>query len=248
MIEFTNEDCMIGMARYPDNCIDLIVTDPPYKMNHSTGGCTNIGFKNKWQGKIKAGNTVMDFNTDIQFHEWIPQTYRLLKSGGHAYIFVNDKNMQELLEETQNAGYRLSNILVWKKNNCTPNRYYMKACEFIVFLYKDFAKPINNMETSNVLEVTSVNGKDKWHPTEKPVELIRTILLNSSNHKDIVLDPFVGGGSTALACLETERKFIGFELDNKYYRIAKQRLDDFIRQPRIDSLSLNCYTQQEIEP
>ena len=117
-----NEDCLEGMKRIPDNSIDLIVTDPPYKMNHSTGGCTNIGMKNKWQGNIKAGNTVVGFDLSIKFSDWLPEVYRVLKNQSHCYIFCNDKNVQELLNTASKVGFRESNILIWQKNNATPNR------------------------------------------------------------------------------------------------------------------------------
>lgn len=219
-------DCLELMKQIKDESIDLIVTDPPYKMNHSTGGCTNIGLKNKWQGNIKAGNTVMGFNLDISFSDWLPEIYRVLKPSSHCYIFCNDKNVQELLNEATKAGFRESNILVWIKNNATPNRYYMKNLEFILFLYKGSAKPINNMGSKCAVEVKNINGKDKLHPTEKPIELLEQYIKNSSLEKDWVLDPFMGSGSTGVACLNTNRNFIGFELDKKYFEIAKERLDN----------------------
>lgn len=223
-----NEDFMEGVKLIPDCSIDLIVTDPPYKMNHSTGGCTNIGFKDKWQGNIKAGNTVMDFNTDIRFSKWLPEIYRILKPNAHTYIFTNDKNMLELLTETTKAGFRLSNILVWYKNNCTPNRYYMKNGEFILFLYKDKAKPINDMSSKTIIDIKNINGKDKLHPTEKPIDLLKIYINNSSSEGDIILDPFMGSGSTAVACIETKRNYIGFEIDKKYIEAYENRIKNII--------------------
>lgn len=81
-------DCMELIKNIPDNSISCIITDPPYKMNHSTGGCTNIGMKNKWQGNIKAGNTVMGFDLSIKFSDWLPEIYRVLQESGHCYIFL----------------------------------------------------------------------------------------------------------------------------------------------------------------
>ena len=217
-------DCLEILKKVKDNSIDLVVTDPPYKMNHSTGGCTNIGMKNKWQGNIKAGNTVMNFSLDIQFHQWLPEIYRILKPSSHCYIFYNDKNIQELLNEATKIGFRESNILVWIKNNATPNRYYMKNLEFILFLYKGNAKPINNMGSKCAIEIKNINGKDKLHPTEKPIKLLKQYIENSSNENDWVLDPFMGSGTTGVACINTNRNFIGIELDEKYFKIAEERI------------------------
>lgn len=226
MYKLLNGDCLELMKKIPDNSIDLIVTDPPYKMYHSTGGCTNIGMKNKWQGNIKAGNTVMDFDLNIKFSEWLPETYRVLKNNSHCYIFCNDKNVQELLNEATKCGFRESNILVWIKNNATPNRYYMKNLEFILFLYKGNAKPINNMGSKCAIEVKNINGKEKLHPTQKPIDLLKLYISNSSLENDVILDPFMGSGSTGIAALNLNRNFIGIELDKKYFDIAKERIEN----------------------
>ena len=100
----------------------------------------------------------------------------------------------------------------------------MKNCEFILFLYKGKAKPIKNKGASQFLEYRNKNGKEKLHPTEKPVDLIKELIYNSSNENDIVLDCFMGCGSTGVACIETNRRFYGIELDEKYFKIAEERL------------------------
>ena len=224
-IKLYQGDCLEIMKDIPNESVDCIITDPPYKMNHSTGGCANIGMKNKWQGNIKAGNTVMNFDLSIKFSDWLPEVYRVLKQSGHCYIFCNDKNMQELLNESTKAGFRESNILIWIKNNACPNRYYMKNCEFILFLYKGKAKPINNMGSKAGIQINNINGKDKLHPTEKPVELLKQFVLNSTDDDGIVLDPFMGSGSIGVAAINTNRNFIGIELDEKYFEIAKERIE-----------------------
>lgn len=223
-IELFNNHCLDILKGISDNSIDLVVTDPPYKLNHTTGGRTNIGLENRWQGNIKAGNTVMNFDLSIKFSEWLPEVYRVLKKDSHCYIFCNDKNVQELLNVATECGFRESNILVWIKNNATPNRYYMKNLEFIVFLYKGKAKPIRNMGSKCAVEVRNINGKDKLHPTQKPVELLEVYIDNSTSEGDTVLDPFMGSGSTGVACKNLNRNFIGIELDEKYFKIAEERI------------------------
>ena len=91
-------------------------------------------------------------------------------------------------------------------------------------LRKGKAKYINNMGTKNILRIP--NTKHKSHPTEKPTELINVIINNSSNENDIILDPLMGSGTTGVACLESNRKFVGCEIDKKYYEIAKNRIID----------------------
>lgn len=219
-------DCLELMKQLPDKSVDMVLTDPPYKMNHSTGGCTNIGMKNKWKGNIKAGNTVMGFDTSIKFSDWISDIYRILKDGCHCYIFCNDKNLQELLNEATSVGFRESNVLVWVKNNACPNRYYMKNCEFVLFLYKGKAKPIVNMGSKAAFECQNINGRRKHHPTEKPIDMLEMMIENSSKDGDVVFDPFIGSGTTGVACVNTNRNFIGMELDPQYFEIAKKRIEE----------------------
>ncbi len=225
-VELMCGDCLELMESIPTESVDLVLTDPPYRMNHTTGGTKSIGMNGKWQGRIKAGNTVMGFDYDIKFSSWLPEVFRVLKNSGHCYIFCNDKNVQELLNEATAAGFRESNILVWIKNNACPNRYYMKNCEFVIFLYKGNAKPIRNMGDKAAMNCNNINGKGKHHPTEKPVELLECFIANSSDNGEIVLDPFMGSGSTGVACINTNRKFIGMELDPQYFEIAKKRIEE----------------------
>ena len=99
----------------------------------------------------------------------------------------------------------------------------MKNCEFTLFFKKGKAKTINNPSSKMVHKFNNPTGK-KLHPTEKPVDLMEMYVLNSSNKSDLVLDPFMGSGSTGIACINTGRSFIGIELDEKYFNIAKERI------------------------
>jgi site-specific DNA-methyltransferase (adenine-specific) len=222
-----NEDCLKGMKKIPDGSIDLIVTDPPYKI--VAGGCTNkgnmatTGILSRTADAVKKGE-LFEHNK-IKFAEWIPQIYRILKETAHCYIMVNGRNLSELQSECMKVGFTYQNLLVWNKGNLTPNKWYMNQCEFILMLRKGKAKNINNMGTSTLLNVQNIIGK-KLHPTEKPVELMKILIENSSNPGDIILDPFLGSGSTCVAAVNTNRHYIGFELDEKYFDIACQRLDE----------------------
>jgi site-specific DNA-methyltransferase (adenine-specific) len=213
-------DCLEGMKNLlPDESIDLVVTDPPYKIVQ--GGCTNNAVSLKGASNLKNGEVFK--NNTIRFADWIPELYRILKNDSHCYIMVNDRNMFELLDESKKAGFKLLNILTWKKSKHAPNRYYLKNSEFIVFLRKGRAKNINDMGTFSVLEVDNV--KHKTHPVEKPVDLMKILVKNSSQENDIVLDPFAGSGSTLVACRNLDRKFIGFETEREYIEISNQRLE-----------------------
>ena len=226
-LKLWNGNCLELMKDSPDESIDLVVTDPPYKL--VSGGCTGKGSKattgclNRNRNSVKQGK-LFEHN-DITFAEWIPEVFRVLKANTHCYIMVNGRNLSELQNECQKAGFVYQNLLVWNKGNVTPNKWYMNQCEFILMLRKGKAKNIKNMGASTLLNIPNIIGK-KVHPTEKPVELIKLLIENSTDENDVVFDPFMGSGSTGVACLNTNRKFIGIELDSEYFAIAKDRIED----------------------
>ena len=170
---------------------------------------------------IKSGK-IFKYN-DIKFSEFLPSLYRILKDDSHCYLMVNGRNLNELQNEAEQVGFKYQNLLVWDKGNATPNKWYMNACEFILFLRKGKAKNINNLGSKTILSVPNV--RNKMHPTEKPVELMQILIENSSNENDTVLDPFMRSGSTGIACLNTNRNFIGIELDKTYFDIAQNRIN-----------------------
>lgn len=231
-MELLKGDCLELLKEIPDKSIDLIVTDCPYHI--VSGGCTNIPRKDEPSGIFNRRSTFTQANAksgklfdnnDIEFKQWLPDLYRVLKDGTHCYIMINARNLKELQQEAENVGFKFQNILIWKKNNATPNRYYLNNCEFILMLRKGKARNINNMGTKNVLEISNIIGKKK-HPTEKPVELMEILIENSSNEGDVVIDPFMGVGATGIACKNLNRDFIGMELDENYYEIACERINN----------------------
>src|SRR5574344_961102 len=124
--------------------------------------------------------------------------------------------------EIENVGFNIYKTLIWAKNSPITNMYYMDSHEYIIFCRKGKAKKINNCGTKSVLNVD--NPRNKLHPTEKPVELMEILINNSSLDGEVVLDPFMGSGSTGVACINTNRNFIGIELDETYFNIAKERI------------------------
>lgn len=217
--------CLDVLKNFEDGSVDLVVTDPPYKLNESTGGRNVVKGNSKWNGNIKSGDVTAGIENNIEFSEWLPEAYRVLKNGCHAYFFVNDKNLRNMLCSVQEVGFKLHNVLVWKKNNATPNRWYMKDCEFIVFVYKGPAKKINDMGSKQLMEVKNINGRDKLHPTEKPVPILETLVANSSKEGELVLDLFAGSGSTGKAARNLNRDYILVEIDDKHVKTCESELN-----------------------
>ena len=196
-----NEDCLDVLKRLPDECIDLLVTDCPYRIVQ--GGCTTIPRKDEPKGIFNRRNTFTQDtaksgklfkHNDIEFEEWLPEVYRVLKQNTHSYIMINARNLKELQVECEKVGFEFQQLLVWEKGNATPNRYYLNAYECILMLKKGNAKSINNMGMTNLLKVPNIKG-NKIHPTQKPVDLMRVFVENSSDVGDVVLDPFARGRS-----------------------------------------------------
>lgn len=219
-ITLYHDDCMNVLKNISDNSIDLVVTDPPYKVisggkPHKKGQPSGILSKN--DGKIFKYN-------NIKPEVWMPEVYRVLKEGTHCYIMTNTINLEDYLRIARECGFGLHNVLSWEKNNCTPSRWYMKNGEFTLFLRKGKAKAINNLGSKMIHSFDNIIG-NKIHPTEKPVELMKFYIENSSSVGDIVLDPFMGSNSTGRACRELDRKFIGIEIDDEYFKVDQEEMN-----------------------
>lgn len=235
-----NDDCLNVLKNIEDESIDLVVTDCPYHI--VSGGCTNIPRKDEPSGIFNRRNTFTQRNAktgklfdnnDIEFKEWLPELYRVLKQGTHCYIMINARNLKDLQTEAEKVGFKFQNIIIWYKQNVTPNRYYLNSYEMILMLKKGKARNINNMGTKNVLEVPNIlNGKTQ--PTEKPVRLNEILIENSSNVGDVVIDPFMGTGSCGVAAKKLGRDFIGIEIDKKYFDIAKERIEGKFEDSQLD--------------
>lgn len=211
-------DVLDFVKTMPDCSVDLIVTDPPYRTisGGQHGHVSGILVKN--DGKV------FDYNT-IQPEEWMPELYRVLKADRQCYIMTNLLNLERYLALARETGFKLHNLLIWEKNNVTPNGWYMKNCEYVLFLRKGRAVTINHVGSKTVHKFNNILGKNKRHPTEKPVDLMRFYIENSSAEGDIVFDPFMGSGTTGVAAKELNRDFIGCEIDTYYFNIACERID-----------------------
>lgn len=227
-----------------DNSIDCIITDPPYEV--ISGGAQENEHVSRPTGILaKNDGKIFSFN-DIDISVWIPECYRVLKESTHIYIMTNFMNLEHYLTEIRKVGFEIHNLLIWEKNNATPNRWYMKNCEYIIFARKGAAKPINDCGSKTVLQFKNV--KDRIHPTEKPIDLLELLITNSTLPGDTVLDPFGGSFSTALAAIKTGRKAISFEIDENFFSLGKERLDTFdpdnieIITPKVKPLTPNQQT------
>lgn len=221
-----NEDCLEGMKRIPDDSIDLVCTDPPYKLTSRGSSGTMSGY---WASDKAKKGLVFD-NNDIEIENYLPELYRILKDGTHCYIMCNQSNLPHFIEVINHSEFKFIKCLIWDKGNKICGRFYMNCFEYIIMLRKGGERPINDCGTGDILRIPNkktkgIDGKN-IHDSEKPIDLMGILIQNSSDEGDIVLDPFMGSGTTAIACIKSKRNYIGFEINKEYCDKANAKMSN----------------------
>lgn len=228
-----NMDCLEFLKSLPDNSVDLVVTDPPYNVSQKK----NLKFK--------------DLNVVKNFGEWdfdfdpipvLKELKRVLKPKGQIYVFCSTAQIPQYMKVFQEEWY-FRNLLVWYKTNPAPRlskTNFVFANEYIVYAINEKGRPSESTfnykkhsEMHNTLITSALQGRERLkgengkaaHPTQKPLSILKKLIEISSNKGDVVLDCFMGVGSTAVACIETERNYVGCELDEKYLELSKLRIN-----------------------
>lgn len=214
-------DCMELMKQLPDNSIDLVVTDPPYDVYAGKGwGC--FGHRNSY--------TDIEFMANGFSETVLDELCRVMKKI-NCYFFCSQKQLLPLINYfavNKNCNW---NLLTWHKTNPVPacSNKYLSDTEYILFFREKGVKICGEYKSKFTYYITPLNQKEKKlykHPSIKPLHILENLIINSSNENDIVLDPFIGSGSTAVACVNAKRHYIGYEVDSEYYDIACKRLDE----------------------
>lgn len=221
-------------AQLPDESVDLVLTDPPYKNYRSNRPVAHQKLK-----RVAAEQ----FDLELFARESI----RVLKDGGHLYCFCDHITFPDIRAGLQAAGFRYKNCLVWVKNNHGSGDLrgnWAPQHEFILFVTKGKGRPMFGKRRPNVFYRRLEGGATRFfskvsnyrfdHGTSKPVELLRIIIQAASAPGEIVLDPYGGSGSTAEACLRDDRRFIVSEIDQDYHQIAARRINELLNpQPQV---------------
>ena len=210
-----NEDCLVGMKRIPDGSVDCIVTDIPYnECNRTDNGLRNLD-------KDKA---------DIGIFDVAMLTENLCeKTKGSIYMFCGFNQVSTIRQAMSQKGLS-TRIVVWEKTNPSPmngNNIWLSGIELCVFGKK--SKATFNLHCKNTV-LRYPCGVNKIHPTQKPIELMRYIVNAITKEGDIVLDPFMGSGTTAIACIREKRNYIGFEKSEEYWRKSMERIRNELSQ------------------
>jgi DNA modification methylase len=209
--------------------VDLIVTDPPYR---TISGGTKSKLASGWKTSVLKDNDGRIFeHNDIGVDVYVPLLHDSLKDGGDAYVMTNNLNLSDLLVCAEEVGFGFHNLVLWIKNTCTANRWYMKNVEYVCYFYKSPARRINDAGSKQTFYAD--NPTDKLHPTEKPVSLFSYLIGNSSNKGDLALDPFMGSGASGVSCVQLGRRYVGIEIDENYYEVAKENILRALMQPTL---------------
>jgi len=237
-------DCYELIKQIPDKSVDLVYTDIPYLI---VDGGKGAGFlKNETRNKTYE-KTIGKFADGINY-EILDEFCRVCKKI-YCYIWCSKEQIPDLLNYFIAKGCTF-NILVWCKTNSTPfvNNTWLPNLEYCLFFREKGAVLNNGVELKSKWFVQKTNVADKKefvHPTIKPLELVKKHILHSTQPNDVVLDPFMGSGTTAVACKETGRQFIGFEIDEKYWNIANDRLNGINAQGQMSLLDTDFDKVQE---
>ena len=200
-------NCLEVMKTIPDNSIDLIVTDPPYGVSYK-----------------KSGEIYMVGDTINLVPYILPEFYRLLKDDGAIYMFSSTTKLVDTLP-IFNIYFKLHSIIIWDKRiGQIPRQLSHYKLRYEPILYGSKGLHRLNSYKDDIFQCDIVRGKKRIHPTQKPIEIVKYIIENSTNDKSIIFDPFIGSGTTAVACKSLGRKYIGIEINPEYCKIARNRI------------------------
>lgn len=214
-VELILGDClevMKGMGNY-----DVIITDPPYDVRAGCGG----GVFGKRDSLVNTGGFT-DMGVDYSFLEGVDNWM----------CFCSKNQLKDLINIADTKEHW--NLLTWNKTNPLPtcNNKYLPDVEYIVHVWSN-GKLFGDYHTKSTFMVLPTGNGVTEHPNEKPLPLMKKLIMLSTNEGDTILDPFMGSGTTGVACVQTGRNFIGIEIDPDYFAIAERRIKEAQMQPRL---------------
>lgn len=216
-----NLDCYEAIKKIPDNSVDCIYTDVPYLMQ--SGGKGGGAFGNRIHNLIRRDMDSIIHGFDYKL---LDELVRIMKKV-NIFIWCNKQQILDIMNYFKNYS---CDILTWNKTNPTPftNNVWLSDIEYCLYFREKGVKLNDGYNLKSKWYVSAINKLDKelyGHPTIKPLELVKRHLEHTTQPNDIVLDPFMGSGTTAIAAKELKRRFIGFEIDSEYFKKAVSRIE-----------------------
>ena len=234
MFKYLNEDCFKFIQTIPSKSVNLILIDPPYEISRPTN----------FQSGEETGKDTDRFRISMDFGEWdknftglneiIKEGYRILKDGGTFICFYDLWKITPLKEMFEKNKYKQIRYIEWLKTNPVPINskinYLTNAREIAVSAIKISKPTFNSSYDNGLYQYPICQDKGRFHPTQKPLAFIEELIKKHSNENDIVLDCFAGSCTTGLAAINTNRQFIGCEIDPEYYNKSIERLKKYLPQ------------------
>lgn len=211
-----------------DDCVDLVLTDPPYTISRPTG------FANVKHG-VQRFAVSMDFGSwdheQIDLDALATRMYRVLRKGGTAIVWYDVWKIGELAEALTRAKFKMLRLIIWDKDNPVPlnsQATYLSGCREVAVVGVKGGSPIFHSSYDRGVYNHPIprHGGNRIHPTQKPLDLFLELVEKHSNVDDLVIDPFVGSGTTAVAAHRIGRRFFGSDIDEKYVAAANERIED----------------------
>lgn len=216
MIKLMQGDCLERMREIESGSVDMILTDPPYGMSFQS---------NRRVVKSKFDKINNDSNVN-----WLPELvsecHRVMRDNTSIYMFCSWHNIDVFKKEVEKL-FKIKNIIVWVKNNHGSGDLkdaYAPKHEFVIYAHKGRSL-FRCKRVPDVMEYPKIHSAKLQHPTEKNIDMLSLFIANNSDKEQVILDPFMGSGSTGVACKNLNRNFIGIELDEGYFNIAKERIE-----------------------
>lgn len=228
---------------------DMCLSDPPYRL---TSGGSTTGEMNGCFDKASYDNSGNLFDM-VEWAEMAPLIYDVLADDADAVVMTSDREEGAARSAFLGAGFGFHRLLVWDKFTATPNRWYMPNCEFALYLYKGKARRITDCASKALIRCPQKDVSHEYlpmggrgHPTEKPVGLMQFWMCNSTDAGDLVLDPFMGAGSTVVAGIQSGRHVIGIEKDPKWFDVACARAKEATLRGQMGLDLVPIFTQGEM--
>lgn len=221
-------DAMELVDKFIENNIKVnhIITDPPYSISKKN----NFGTLKKPRHGIDFG----EWDKNFDLFSWIPKYEKILDKNGSMIVFCSYRYISFIIKTMEECGLEVKDIIVWKKSNPMPrniDRRYVQDMEFAIWAVKKGSKWVFNKLAGHkymrsLYETSIVSGSEKvGHPTQKSLKLMKDLISVHTNENDIILDPFMGSGSTGVAALSLKRNFIGFEISQDYIDLTLNRIN-----------------------
>lgn len=220
-MELYNQDCIEGIQGLPDGTIDCCITDPPYGIGYQSAWRSD---REQWKPKI--------LNDESPFIDWIEPIYNKLKDGGRLICFYRWDVQDEFLEEIKRVGFQVKSQIVWDKvihGMGDLSGEFAPQHELIIYATKGRYE-FSSTRPKTIYRCPRINGADLIHPNEKPVALLAAIIRDITTPNEIIIDPFGGSFSTAIAATREGRRIISFELHPEYYQIGLTRFIENTKQ------------------